>query len=181
MEKTNKINKICAIIDAQGFVKDGEFIPRELSLISHNFKQTLLCETNLKFVDMNIKDRITNLYIANNMLGLSLRSTNQNLYFNGTRDPIQLIYLMYENVRNDVKPYVGIKNPQLIELLKIWDIPYVNLSEYNCPKISSLKRHYGNKVCHFHNRFVPNRAKLKCAEEKCELLWKWLIDYYKYH
>ena len=173
------IDKICGILDAQGFIKDDEFYPREISLISPTLKYTQLCETHLKFSEMNVKDRKTNAFLSNNILGLSLRTKNKGIKINATHDPIQVIFNLYHLVRTDEKPFIGIKNDHIKEILDMWDIPYVNLGHYNCPNLKVLKLFYGGNVCHYHDRHVPDRRKLRCAEQKCEMLWKWLIDYYK--
>lgn len=176
----DNINKICGVMDAQGFVKNDEFFPREICVLSNSVKQSQLCDTQLRFVDMNIKDRITNMYLANNLFGLSMRTSN-GISHNSSHDATQVVYLMYNKIKTPTKPYLGVKNPQLIKILDFWGIPYVELEDYNCPNMSSLKRYFGGQACHFHERAVPDRCKLHCAQHKCELLWKWLIQYYQTH
>ena len=82
-------------------------------------------------------------------------------------DPGLLIVMLYEKVKTRVKDLVGIKNQQLAEILDDWGIPYLDLSEYRCPNIYRLKALYGGTVCHFHEREVPDRSILRCAEQMC--------------
>lgn len=172
-------NKICAVIDAQGFVMDGHFFPREISVISNTMKQNVLCDTGLKRSLMNLRDRITNNYISNNILGMSFGSYNLEMKHKMSDDGFQVVRNIYEMVKTDKRDYVALRNDQLREILDLWKIPYIKLEDFGCPGINKLRKLYPSQVCHFHNRMVPDRVKLRCAEEKCEMLWRWLIDYWK--
>jgi len=53
------MESICAIMDAQGFVQDGLFYPREISIISPALKMSLIVNSGLNYSEMNVKDRVT--------------------------------------------------------------------------------------------------------------------------
>src|SRR5882757_7975295 len=174
-----EMDKVCCVMDAQGFVKDKKFYPREVAILSHTLKQTVLCDTSLLKSQMNLKDRKTNNFLANNILGMSMGTYDLDIKANITDDAEQMILILYEKVHTDARPVVAIKNEKLCEILDDWGIPYIDLSKYGCPNITRLKQQYRARICHFHERDVPDRSKLRCAEQKCELMWKWIINYLK--
>ena len=172
-------DKICCVMDAQGFVKGKKFYPRELSILSDTHKQTILCDTHLDRVDLTEKDRKTNNFLSNNILGMAMSPQDLDIK-EATEDNAELmIVMLYDKVKTRRREVVAIKNYQLAEILDDWGIPYVDLSRYHCPNFYRLKRLYGGNTCHFHERAVPDRSKLRCAEQKCENMWKWIIDYKK--
>jgi hypothetical protein len=171
------MDKICAIMDAQGFVQDGLFYPREISIISHTVKMTILVEPELNYSEMNVKDRVTNTYISNNILGMSMRGHKEKLSHNLSPDALEQIGNLYDMVRKEDEKYLGISNDQLAHILKIIDIPFIDLKGYNCPSYKALAQRYRGIPCNFHERQVPDRRRLRCAEKKCELLWKWRVSY----
>ena len=175
------INKVCAIIDAQGFVMDGKFFPRVISVISNSFKQTVLCDSGLRRSFLTVQDRITNNYISNNIIGLSMGNHDLGMKHKMSDDGYQVIYNIYDMVKTNKKKYIAISNDQIEEILRYWQIPYIKLQDCGCPGIEKLRKLYPMNICHFHNRAVPDRKKLRCAEEKCEMVWQWLIEHIKKH
>ncbi len=168
------MNSICAIMDAQGFVKEGVFYPRELSIISHELRMSLIVDSGLSYTGMNLKDRKTNKYISNNLLGLSMKNFSPNRGHNLSYDSSEQIRNLYLMVLQGDKEHLGIKNQQLAQVLDMLDIPYIDLNQYNCPSVKELSKSYKTKPCNFHSRQVPDRDRLRCAEKKCNLLWKWM-------
>ena len=171
--------KVCAVIDAQGFCVNKKFYMREIALVSHTFKQSCLCDTNLSYRMMSPKDRKVNSYISNNLLGLSLGVHIFEDKPFSTDDGEQKVIMLYEMVKTKRRKYVAIKNQHLLPILEKYNIPYVNLDDYDCPKVSLLKLVYDKPTCHFHEREVPDKDKLICAEQKVDCLWLWINDYIK--
>jgi hypothetical protein len=171
------MESICAIMDAQGFIQDDLFYPKEISIISHTVKMTILVEPELNYSEMNVKDRVTNMYISNNILGMSMRGNKENKSHNLSPDALEQIGNLYDMVMKEDEKYLGIRNDQLALILKIIDIPFIDLKGYNCPSYKVLARQYRGIPCNFHERQVPDRSKLRCAEKKCELVWKWRALY----
>ena len=175
----DKLLQVCAVIDAQGFTVDKVFHPREVSIISDQFKQSRLLNTGLSYKIMTAKDRRANNYVSNNLLGLSFGNTNNyglNWFID---DANQVISAMYGSAKTENRQYVAIKNHQMITTLEKCSIPYINLEDFGCPKMDLLKLIYDTKYCNFHDREVPNEDLLICAEQKVVCLWKWINDYIK--
>ena len=171
--------KVCAVIDAQGFIVNKKFYMREIAVVSHTFKQSCLCDTGLSYAMMYPKDRKVNSYISNNLLGLSLGfSKGQDKTFS-TDDGEQIVVMLYEKLKTKRQNYVAVKNQHLIPILEKWGVPFVDLEDFDCPKPSLLKLVYDKPTCHFHEREIPDKGKLICAEQKVDCLWHWLNDYIK--
>ena len=200
-------NEICCVMDAQGFVKSMKkkigklecteikcdeiinekiyekvttFYPREIGIISYTIKKVVLCDTYLQKSNMSAKDRITNNYLSNNLLGMSMGIYDLDVKHKMTDDAEQIIQSLYEMVKTDKKTIVAIKNHQLAPILERLNIPHVDMTKYGCPGINRLKKYYGRvRTCSFHEREIPDRNLLLCAEEKCVLLWKWIFHQIK--
>jgi hypothetical protein len=140
------MNSICAIIDAQGFVKDRVFYPRELSVLSHELRMSLIVDSSLNYTGMNSKDRKTNKYISNNLLGLSMKSCPSKNAQNLSYDSSEQIRNLYLIVLQGDKEHLGIKNQQLAQVLDMIDIPYIDLNQYNCPSVKEFSKRYKRKT-----------------------------------
>ncbi len=171
------MESICAIMDAQGFVQDGLFYPREISIISPTLKISLIVDSGLNYAEMNVKDRITNKYIINNLLGMSMRSHTKVKSHNLSHDALEQISNVYNMVKNEDEKYSGIRNDHLAQVLDMIGIPFIDLKGLNCPSYKALSNRYKKTPCKFHYRQVPDRSKLRCAEKKCQLLWQWRTDF----
>jgi hypothetical protein len=99
---------------AQGFVKDGLFHPRELSIISHSLRMSLTVDSGLNYTGMNLKDRRTNKYISNNLLGISMKIDSSDKDHNLSYDALAQIRNLYLMVLQEDKEHLGIKNQQLV-------------------------------------------------------------------
>jgi hypothetical protein len=165
-------------MDAQGFVQDGLFYPREISIISPALKMSPIVDSGLSYAEMNVKDRITNRYITNNLLGMSMRSYTKVKSHNLSHDALKQIGIMYNMVKNEDKKYSGIRNDHLAQILDMIGIPFIDLKGLNCPSYKALSKRYKKTSCNFHYLQVPDRSKLRCAEKKCHLLWKWRTDFF---
>ena len=169
-------DKICAFVDAQCFVKDGEYYIKELSALSDKEIYSFVLNPNIDYSTMNVKDRKTNRYISNNILGMPLRGSMSHKH---SDDSLQELLKMYSKFKTNDKIYFAINSAQLKSLLDLVDIPYIDLSNYHCPGYAKLEKFYKHCVCHFHQRHVPDRRKLRCSLKKCNLLRRWTIDYMK--
>jgi hypothetical protein len=67
------MDNICAIIDAQGFVRNKKFIPREIAIASNNMMSMCFeIDCEIKIDDLSV-DKITNNYIKHNIHGLDYK------------------------------------------------------------------------------------------------------------
>jgi hypothetical protein len=166
------MDKVCCVIDAQGFTLNGSFYPREITIISKTSKQTFLCDVRKVFLTSNDKDKKTNEFIYNNILGInSSKDCGESGFIK--------LYQLYREFIYKNKNIVAIKNVQLKELLKKLNIPYIELEDYGCPAIDRLNEYYCYKACHFHKKSLMK--KIRCSEQKCELLWQWIKDYNQFN
>ncbi len=150
------MNSICAIMGAQGFVKDGLFYPKELSIMSHSLRMSLIVDSGLNYTGMNLKDRKANKYISKNLLGISIKNHSSDKNHNLSYDALEQIRNLYLMVLQGDKEHLGIKNQQLAQVLDMIDIPFIDLNQYNCPSIKELSKRYKRKTCNSHERQVPD-------------------------
>jgi hypothetical protein len=169
-------SNICAVMDAQCFVVNGKYYPKEIAVITDIFKKNYLCQILVKKDQVQSKDRITNNYIANCLLGISMWSEKRPGSLKNSR---QVIVDYYNSAKCGNKELVAIKNNQLQVILIELGIPFINLDEHGCDSLEQLKEQYNVSYCSFHDLPVPDRRKIRCAEQKCEFLWRWLNDYQK--
>ena len=170
-----KFDKICAVIDAQGYHIDGVFYPKELSVVSHKLLLNVLCDIHLEKSKLSGKDKTTAEWV-NNYTGLPLESKDDYYKSLGVKSELppisgmDTVLAMYHWVKSDDKPYVAIKNSQLIPILKMWDIPFIQLPE----KCSKSEKHIwnllSNTTCIFHKKGLT-----RCALSKATALWNIII------
>jgi hypothetical protein len=104
------MERICAIMDAQGFTQNGLFYPREISIISPAVKMFIIVDLGLNYAEMNVKDRITNRYITNN---LSMRSHTSVKSHNLSHDTLEQIGNMHNMLKKDLnKPLTARERPE---------------------------------------------------------------------
>ncbi len=160
---------ICAIIDAQGFVINNKFYPREIAVTYNGMILNFDVNTNLDFRLMNEKDVKTNEYIMNNVTGLKLRH-------DPSVDSIPMIKLgvtiaqIYEMLKTPTKQHFGIKNSQFSQILDELGIPY---KEIDTPSIHTLMKYYNYKnECNRHTEASNGM----CATVKVAHLDQWIKD-----
>lgn len=170
------MNQICAVMDVQCFIKDGQYIPKELSIRANKLNISFIMDTGLDYKDMSLKDKFTNKHISKHILGMSLRS-NSEYVWHKSNDGMNQIQLMYNMAKKPDKNYLGIKSNQLANLLNKLMIPYINLEDYGCPPIEKLKLIYISKQCGFHDNYITYKSTFRCANQKCFLLWEWVNNY----
>jgi len=162
--------KLCCIIDAQGFVKNGVFFPREIAFCSDIKNVSFLVDTKLKYYKMSEKDRKTNKFIERKFLGIPL---TQEFSAKCIIDYKPEIYRLYLTLKTSDKKLVGIKNYQLSSILSVLNIPFINLEDFGCSRLDILEKIYRENCCGFHNK-KNKRGQWKCAVRKANILWKWV-------
>jgi hypothetical protein len=109
-------------MNAQGFVEDGLFSSREISVISPALKMSIIVDSGLNYLEMNVKDRVTNRYITNNLLGISMRNFAPNSTHNLSHDALEQIGIMYNMVKKEDEKYLGIRNNHLAQVLDMSNV-----------------------------------------------------------
>ena len=166
------MDQLCAIIDAQGFVKDNQFYPRVIALALPYMEKILCwdCETGLNFDRLNSRDRITNNYIQH-YTGLPLNAPNDAI----PQEKVNVFLgMLYEQLKCGDHIYFGIKNPQFGTLLSHLHIPTL---EIDCPSTRVLNRYYRKDRC---DRHTENPEGM-CSLRKVELIKEYLNDKIMYN
>lgn len=165
------MDNIFAILDAQGFYFDGEFLIRELALVvkGENYIRSWDINTNLEEEKMSFKDRITNKFIRDNITGLDYRPPADEVPIDANKVKVFLasIHRYYKTPENDK---FGIKNSQLGKILSELRIPFVELKT---PTQPTLNRYYGSTV--FCLRHVHKLGGL-CSVQKVDHMHTYLKD-----
>ena len=156
------MDKVCAIIDAQGFHANGRFFPREIAIITKNFKMCVEMDTKLDYINLSSSDCRTNMFIEKHLLGMTLRSDS-------TLNCDNIITKIYQLIADNDKYLFGVKNYQLERILKRLEIPYINLQ---CPTVVSLDAQYGYWQCDNHTAIPRGR----CALRKCMHILEWMTS-----
>lgn len=177
------INKICAALDAQGYYLNGEFHIREVSIVSHNMRCSFLCHVDIDKIIMSSKNRKT-MKVVEYMTSLPIDPDNdcwtrKENYKICLQKPYQKYYgaetilSMYQWVQTADRPYVAIKNSQIIPILKDFDIPYVhidNIKDLVTEKYDGLCA----RTCDYH---YDKYERVKCAESKADAIWILITEF----
>lgn len=162
---------VCGVIDAQGYVIDGVFYPKEVAGVNNKLDLSILCDIHLKREDLSEEDKRT-VDWAYKYHGLPLESTDDYWFKMSPKDSpqvysgIDVVLAMYQWMKTDEKPYVAVKNPQLVQILQMWDIPYVEFPERSHMVNRHLFQILANNTCGKHK--LQNT---KCAHAKAKALW----------
>ena len=161
------MEQLCAIIDAQCFVKDNKCYPRVIAVTFPYADKVLAwdCETGVEMEKLHSKDHITNSYIRH-YTGLPIEAPEGAIDKNKVN---VVLGLLYEQCKFGDKIYFGVKNPQFYKILSDLRIPTIEL---DCPSTSILSRYYRKKRC---DRHTENREGM-CAIRKVELIREYLND-----
>ena len=168
------MDKLCAIIDAQGFIVNGKFYIRELAFTKMN-SSTVHCwnvEIPINFEKLINKDKITNDYIRRNISGLPFNiSSDVSNYIKYEKLNAFIGYLYNKSCSLDCK-YFGIKNPQLAEMFIGLDIPFISLDD-DIPTVRKLHKFYRMTVfCPKHTENIRGT----CSAQKVDHIKKWITD-----
>ena len=176
--KDSKMDKICAVIDIQGFQLSEKFVPREVAMVSENFSQCFEINPELNFRDLNEKDRQTVIHTTKFLNGLHILPFNDRnfCYLPKESDVGEILKFLYNVVASDDKPFVAVKNKPTLQYLIDLDIPFLDLNDpiYSFPNFNDIRNKYGNNyICAYHKRPPPNsNIILTCAYRKCAQIYR---------
>jgi hypothetical protein len=159
---------ICGVLDAQGFIENNVFLPREIAIADKYDSMCIEIDPQIDVESLSEVDRVTNRHISLRYTGLDYKPQFKNFL------PIQLVdtllihlYHFFKKSSNDV---FGIRKPQLAKLLDKNSIPYVIIDS---PNMETLNKYYGpGWLCKFHTVSATGR----CALCKAEFLNRWITD-----
>ncbi len=179
------MDKIFAIVDAQGFIVKKKFYAREVAIINDNFSYCQEYDPNLH-LDYISKDDVRRIKFCTYKLhGLTLRPMEKSslTFMPKSDDIIGILRHYHKLLSHPNRPYFGVKNELLRRILEDGDIPYLDLNreEFNFPSINYLEKFYNNYwTCGYHRKFPvninPNKKEpiisYRCAFRKCANIWR---------
>ena len=176
------MEKICAILDCQGFNLSSGFIPREIAIVSDYISQCMELNTEINWKNLNIEDKKTVLFSTQEIHGLHFNPFNpSDNCFLYTSDQIgNIITTWYSMVASESKNLFAFKNVQLGEILKKLNIPSLNLDDpqFGFPSYDKIKEAFGdNYLCAYHKKPPKHkRLALNCAYRKANHLYRILTN-----
>jgi hypothetical protein len=165
------LNQICAFIDAQGF-EDGTFKPVELAVVNSKVAKSFTISNNFKFD--SVKDFQSACYARDHIHGLTLISgCKDSVHFDNLK---LLLTQLYKELGSVEKLFFGCKNNQLRDLLRIFHIPVIDLSDriFEAPSLEKLDQGKSVWFCPLHKNLPKDRQKFRCANRKAQRFWEWL-------
>jgi hypothetical protein len=174
------MDKVCAVVDIQGFDFGDRFIARELAICSDQLTQCQELNPKLNLKSLTEKDQQTVRHCTKFTHGLNFCPFNpiERAFLPHSNDVGYLLQSYYNMISKPDKPYFAYKNRRLGEILKANNIPCFDLDDpdLNFPPMKQLEKIYGNRyTCGYHRQqsrgfHVPH----KCAYRKCNQLWRHL-------
>ena len=174
------MDRIHAIIDAQGFMIGGEFYIRELVIRPRHGMHYYCCDVNnpIDYRVLNDYDKKTVDYCTHHVHGLPYECSSHSLRHDEVKHFIQAV------LKKDsawITDCYGVKNKQLSQLLKKWKIPFIDLDTLGCPRIDRLTS-LNMEPCHRHKPIYryKNKERIfsrpRCAKVKSKLLHDWFMN-----
>ena len=171
------VNKICGIIDFDGFNVRGEFLVREFGYISMKptWRKGKSKRYDLRPYSYLItkKDSRCIHYVVNNIFGMPFRPFLGE-YVHKLENLDYHVVDFYESCRSSYRNILGYKGGQIEkEWLDGLGIPSVNLEIYGCPKFNDLHCEKYDKIsCGYH---IKN---LHCPRAEVTAFRDWIYQTY---
>jgi len=171
------MDKICAIIDCQGFQFKDKFIAREVAVVSDYISQCQELDPCIEWEKLSKVDQQIIIYSTQFKHGLFYRPFNPNDYcfLYKSSDIGSVLQIWYDMIATDEKPLFGYKGYQIGKILSDNNIPCIDLEkDLNFPSYANIQEKYGdNYLCAYHKRPRNWRAnKLICALRKSGHLYR---------
>ena len=174
--------QICAVIDVQGFFVQKKFYPREISIVNNEHK---ICFEIVPDINVDTKlDYFKYFKFQQHQLhGIPLEKvlddkTKKVFHASQMKKIVEEIYF---RVRTEERKLFGVKNQQVANLLKEFEIPYFNFESEEvggeiCPPLSIFDKFKSSKYCLLHATLKCkfNENIHRCALRKALLIWDWL-------
>jgi len=120
-------DKVCAVIDFQGFMIGSTFIPRELAIVNEYFAVSFLIDHGVEYTSLSNKTREKIKYQTANIHGLSFNIKDEPSISASDIDAILLF--IHERLSSRDRPVFACKSYQTTQLLENTAIPYIDLDE----------------------------------------------------
>jgi hypothetical protein len=171
------MDKICAIVDTQGFQLKDRFIPREVAVVSDYISQCQELDPCIEWNTLTKDEQETIIYSTQFKHGLFYRPFNPDNYcfIYKSKDIGDVLQIWYDMIATDERPLFGYKNPQLGKILSDINIPCIDLDkDLHFPRYEFIQNKYNDSyLCAFHKKPRNWRNnKLVCALRKAGHLYR---------
>jgi len=176
-------NKICAIIDAQGYFIDKKFYPREIAVFNDDIQLCVEIPQNMPILT-RIKNYKTILFQEYHIHGIPMErvTTKGNTSSECENFSVKnILYHLYNKVKREGKIYLASKNQQLAVLLKECEILFIDLEQSAienepCPSLCAFDKLCGRpkSYCSIHASVYKKHQRTRCALRKSENIWRWV-------
>ena len=173
------MDKICAIVDCQGFQFKDRFVAREVAIVSDKLSQCQELNPMMNWRELSEEEQQVVLHSTKFKHGLYYCPFNpQDYCFLYHSDKIATVLSQWYNfVASEEKPLFAYKNHQIGKILIDNQILCIDLEkDLNFPAYEKIQAKYGcNYLCAYHKR--PPRGMLyTCALRKCGQLYRELKE-----
>src|SRR5882757_3502546 len=149
------MDKICAIVDSQGFQFKDQFVAREVAVVSDRLSQCQELDTDIDWNNLSKEEQQIIIYSTQYKHGLFYRPFNPDYYcFVYKSSEIgNVLKIWYEMIASNEKPLFGYKGHQIAKILQDNGIPCIDLSELNIPSYDIISQKYNdNYLCAYHKK-----------------------------
>ena len=174
MPSSKTLNRVCLLIDFEGFYLNNVFKCREMGWRSwNNHRGNIKYKMLHYFEALREKDKVTAKCVTKHIHGLTF-NVGDHEHPKPQECLYQDVYELYNTFKTLQQDLVGYKGGHFEkDVLNELNIPCINLEEWGCPKFDKLmKRGFPRVVnCghHIHNW-------THCATVECEAFWTWLMS-----
>ena len=172
------MDKICAIVDAQGFQFKDRFVPREVAIVSEQISQCQELNPQMYWRDLSLEDQQVIVYDTQRVHGLFYMPFNSadHCYLLHPNEIDVLLTRWYDMIATEEKPFFGFKNQQMGKILTENKIPCLDLDDKSLrfPSYKSIQEKYGfNYLCAYHKKPPKNsNIRFTCAYRKCAQMYR---------
>jgi hypothetical protein len=175
------MDKICAVVDAQGFYIKNQFFPREVAFTSESLSHCQEFNPNINWFSITQNEKHLIKHLRDKIHGFTLNTfKSKEPIIPLSESYIEYLKSFYNIFATEEKPYFGVKNLHVKDDLIKAGIPVIDLSnpELEFPNITSIERYYNNNtwICAYHTEDTQGYKKFRCALRKCHNLWMYLND-----
>ena len=169
-------DKLCLIIDLEGFTIQGRFQARELGYYSwQGDRGGCFFDVTVPYSKLNRSERAVVAKVTRQISGLPYRPKPAERPVFHQRELVSQIQRLYREFRTDVRRVVGFKGGHFEkDILLALKIPYKNIEEWGCPRYNEIRHSVidtsGDVGCGCHTN--PNEN--HCLQVECEVFWAWI-------
>ena len=172
------MDKICAVVDIQGFQFKSEFVPRELAIVAQDFSLCVEVDAGREFNDLSQNEKQVAIYTTKNLNGLHLYPFNDKnfAYVLPSNKICQYVEKLYQLIGSEQQPFIAVKSKQTMDILKSTNVALIDLNDpkLEFPKFRDIQLEYGyNYLCGYHKK--PSTASeqiFTCAYRKSAQLFR---------